>query len=551
MRVTSNQVMINALTADKSRSIPYSNLVGKSVSGVVTAVEGNRITILQNGTSLNLLNESGTPFVLNQKVNLLITGMRDGTLLATVNSETAQTEMVDDVLMKFNGDSGSREIVEAMLKFSVPLTQQNFNTMKQNMGTIKIFLSEMAIAETGVESIDVEKAIKENVLELLKNASEVPRGESAESTISMKMSPTSAEATGGADVAGPEMAIPTAKNVPASAESNPLQMTDKAELPVKSEPEMDQFSTKVDLNTGETERPPVVKTGSDGVKLDEHVKAELNDLKGDASQPREKGELETIRSMIGELVGDLEKSSETALKEGMLKLAQAFDLEVDALMTKSEIELTFKNLYLALQLRGDEQSIGQSFTNLVKLINSMSLPDEALQEISMLLNQEGDDVERLMTLANILNKATGEEETRMKLDKEIVFIKEGSQIAKQINEPLFFIQMPVEIESELHTVELYYRRKKKGDPEEDYTILVALKTQNLEEVRCLIEKKKDYYTLNFKLKTEAIKDYFEGNDEILKSQLDSKNVKLRFTVESDASFELEEAPKMGLLDLRI
>ncbi len=552
MRITQNQIVNKPVNLETGKQDLAKNLVGKTIEGVVTAINGNKITLTQNGQLLNLINDSNTVFQTDQKVQLLVTGFTEGSLTATPVAQTSTEDAANQVLNRFGvvADAGNREIAEAMLKYDVPMTQENFNTMKQNLAAAKAFLNDLQMAPDKASLIDVEKTLKENVLNFIKfdqqvNIADKTVTQNSENNL-ISHSPLNDEA----------LQLNT-QNQSTSNQSVVQQLNQNtSEILVASK-------------LGETQSEPVTNNSQLNILENEISKVDLikpETIVVDKAIPQESTQaniintdfVDTVKLQEGILKGlmrDListvfEKPSEN-FHEVAEKLVSLFDLEEDAIFTKNSLELNLKNLFVLNQLKLTEKSVGNGFFELSKIIEKSKLSKENFSELQNILNEKLVEDEKLVKVAQFVKDKTDDLSTKEKIDKEVMFIKDASQMTKQLNEPLFYMQVPFKIDDYERSVDLYYRKKKSSDDKDDFTILIALKTKNYEEVRCVIEKKKDQYILNFKLANEDIKNLFEKKSKALETQLEGRSYILKFSTQSHVPDAEMDIPKQSMIDLKI
>ncbi len=531
MRITQNQIVNKPTSVESTRLEKGQSLVGKTIEGVVTAINGNKITLSQNGQMLNLINDSTATFDVNQKVQLMITGSNSGTLTAVPLNSSSQEDVSGTILEKIGvlSDSGNREIAEAMMKFDVPLTKENFSIMKQNLSAAKAFINDLKMSPDKAALVDVAKTLKENVLNFIKFENASPEG------------------------------IKSDKATTAS-ELNMLNSDNKnTTFEGMSEKSTSQFAKDSIINSetvkmeGKVESQSVLS--SDTLKSSEGIKPTdySNVSDNQKSQGAETAKIQeaVVKSLMKDLVNVFGDKPAETFHEVANKLVSLFNLEEDAVFTKHNLELNLTNLLVMNQLKFTEKSVGNSFFELSKIIGKSKLTEGDLLMLQEILQEDIAESEKLNKVASFLKSISENTDTKEKIDKEVFFIKDASQMTKQLNEPLFYMQVPFKLEDYERPVDIYYRRKKASDDKDEFTILVALKTKNYQEVKCVIEKRKEHFILNFKLANEAIKTVFESKAEALEQQLSEKSIYLKFSTQQAEEISIFETPKQGSIDIKV
>ncbi|GAU78782.1 hypothetical protein [Fusibacter sp. 3D3] len=551
MRITQNQVIQNSKSVESTRSEQGKVLIGKTLEGVVSAINGNRITLLQNGQLLNLINDSSATFETNQKVQLLITGSNEGTLTAVPMNTLVQEDLSGQALEKFGvlSDSVNREIAEAMIKFDVPLTKENFNTMKQNLTAATAFTNDLQMSPDKAALIDVGKTLKENVLNFIK----------FENTISMNEKPI----VGSTNNEMPILSSDQKSLIPEqNAHKSTLELTPR-EVSLGTQINLtDQVTDQERVSTLPVSSALTDKTPSNSALQNMSNEAiqtrQENQVPKEAQVPKEtqgvdasKAQEVIVKALMKDLVNVLGDKPVETFSEVANKLVDLFDLEENAAFTKHNLEFNLTNLFVMNQLKFTEKSVGNSFFELLKRIENSKLSENELLSLQAILQEDINEVEKLNKVANFLKSISENAEAKEKIDKEVLFIKDASQMTKQLNEPLFYMQVPFKLEDYERPVDIYYRRKKASDDKDEFTILVALKTKNYQEVKCVIEKRKEHFILNFKLANDEIKTVFESKSKSLEQQLSEKSITLKFSIQQAEEPSIFETPKQGSIDIKV
>jgi len=105
-------------------------------------------------------------------------------------------------------------------------------------------------------------------------------------------------------------------------------------------------------------------------------------------------------------------------------------------------------------------------------------------------------------------------------------------------------------------VNFYVKSRKQEKNDEDFTLLIALKTHYIDEVRCIVEKRQNRIGLHFKLADETIKKIFEENTSLLEQALQKIEVKsyhIDFAVNKTAlpALLIEDPVPLQVFDLKV
>ena len=215
--------------------------------------------------------------------------------------------------------------------------------------------------------------------------------------------------------------------------------------------------------------------------------------------------------------------------------------------------LSLKNVMMTQALSQNSFSLGDHFASLSRLIKK--LPTELQMAVLDVIQNEKPE-EALNRIQQMMRQSDIDDGLKSAISKDIVFVKEASQITKQFGDQVFVMQMPIQFEDETRHVNFYVKSRKQEKDDEDFTLLIALKTHHIDEVRCIVEKRQNKIGLHFKLADDMIKDLFEENisvlDEALKA-LDIKTYQVDFAVNqlSLPALMIEEPVPSQALDLKV
>ncbi|MBE0450130.1 MAG: hypothetical protein IBX70_04700 [Clostridia bacterium] len=233
------------------------------------------------------------------------------------------------------------------------------------------------------------------------------------------------------------------------------------------------------------------------------------------------------RELVALLNEIMSEKADPKLKENsdsILKLLQTFDFEKDSTLLKKELVLNIKNMMFIENELNPVKSIGDSFTRIADVVRAIPAGQESIVALLQALTEDKPLEEKLDMLTKLLMNEKLDDESKSQISKEVLFVKEAVQMTKSTNDTFVMMQIPVMIENENTTVDLYVKTKnKKVDPDE-MSLLIALSTHRFGEVRCLINKTGHHYRLDFSFQEEEYKDHFKTMEKELKDAINSLGV---------------------------
>ncbi len=505
MRISQQNIVQNIINISKSQLTPneVKALIGNVIEGRITAIQGQQLATLTSGDKQLTVNINGLNLQENQLVNLMITGSKDGALIAklvgnVVPSETnnSLTEMLSK--LGISEQAENLTILEAMKTANIPITKDNFQMMRQGMSEVKALISELTSAGQLSLENDLETPIKALALKIIQ--------QSTGTTVDGKMSQTRAEnaatpiVNSGATVGvttqasgGPAL-TPTLNGLSTAGES--LTVLETSDL----------LNTAKDIVRMEKASNIVVKQAVIGAP---EMVSTADDSQG------KKMELDFISKTI-QLAFDKEGAS---LKQGVHALLGQFDYQQESLILKNELPITLKNIFLAYDALGDGGGVTNRFTEVLKGLEAVPFSKEAILNIITVLTSEVSQKEKIETLVEAIRKELPDSEIRQGLERELSVIKESTTLNKALNDQMMFMQMPIPLNEQIQNVDIYYKKNKKKPDPDDLTLLIALKTFNFGEVRCVVHKQFQTFTLNFSFIDDASMAYFETKKDQLKTAL--------------------------------
>lgn len=229
-------------------------------------------------------------------------------------------------------------------------------------------------------------------------------------------------------------------------------------------------------------------------------------------------------ALLNEIMSEKADPKLKDASDAVVKLLQTFDFEKDGSLLKKELVLNIKNMMFIENELNPVKSIGDSFARIADVVRSMPADLYSIVALMTALTEDKPLEEKLDVLTKLLMTEKLDDESKALISKEVLFVKEAVQMTKSTNDTFVMMQIPVMIENENTTVDLYVKTKnKKVDPEE-MSLLIALSTHRFGEVRCLINKIGLHYRLDFSFQEEAYKDHFKTMENELKSAISSIGV---------------------------
>ncbi|HSN67158.1 MAG TPA: hypothetical protein VLS94_11000 [Fusibacter sp.] len=541
MRISQQNIVQNAVNISKSQLTPNEAkaLIGNIMEGRITAVQGQQLATLTTGDKQLTVNINGMNLQENQLVNLKITGYKDGALIAKLIGSNAASESnssLTDMLSKL-GISDQAEnvtILEAMKSANIPITKDNFQMMRQGMSEVKALISELASSGQLPLENDLETPIKALAIKIIQQTTadgKTMQGNNASATSAETANVTNASiatATNASTVSATAgtIATGTATGIPAATNTTAVNASD--EIANMTHPVENQASNSVTIpakTTSDTLQNADVLTGRGTSEGDQINKIDLE-----------------LMAKTIQLAFDKEG---TSLKQSIQAMLGQFDYKQESLILKNDLPITLKNIFLAYDALNEEGGISNRFTEVVEGLETVPFSKESLLNIINVLTSEVSQEEKLETLLEAIRKEMPDSEMRQGLERELSIIKESTTLNKALNDQMMFMQMPIPFNDQIQNVDIYYKKNKKKPDPDDLTLLIALKTFNFGEVRCVVHKQTQTYTLNFSFNDEASMAYFETKKEQLTIALSThkdKQFALNFAVKSSLpEFQLSDS----------
>jgi hypothetical protein len=488
-------------------------LVGKSLEGRLFAIQANGIAMFATGDTVLTVDLAGTQAFENQAATLKVTGVTDGVLTARVITDvpSEMSSPMSDLLSKLgvNDSPENRAILNAMKDAGLPLSKEVFSAMRQGVLEVKIIQSEIHQMSDVALSNEIETPLKQLAIKLIQGS----------------------QASNNQAIASQNMTTQTTQTTPANQVNQVNQVNMEA-------------SGQVALSTAS-----VTDTLASLVENNQSIYSEVEALTPqEPEQTVEKDAVSTeAKGESSKVLAEAIKNTfpEATLKDSVKQLLLAFDLPQESLLIKNEMPLSLKNLFLAYDLLTDGQGAGKRFENLLTQMDGLRLDKSELETLVKMLSSDRSELEKLQELADWAKKTMPDSEVASGLEREVAVIKESMTLTRPLNDQLFYMQMPIKIDERLEQVEIYYKRNKKKVDPDDITLLVALDTKHVGEVRCLINKVKNHFTLHFTFENEEIMKRFKDASDKLEKALggfDDRAFSIKFSVKSEGEADFDTFP---------
>jgi len=513
MRISQQNIVQNLVNAAQSPQVSseLKALIGKVLSGQITDIQSNQTATFLTDKGQLKVDINGASLQNNQQVELKITDVKDGMLVAkliTSGGVGDQTSSLSEILSKL-GISENVEntaIVEAMKQANIPITQDNFKGMRQSMVEVRALLSELTNQVLSEPLNQLETPIKSLALKLMQQQqTDVP-----------KLLPSLLESN--------SVELPLAMN---DKTTNTTANTDDNITTSKSLNDMPSSTAlkgALDLSVSQT---------SDLIKSSEGTAHKVGGTNFTSFEVFDKALFfKAIADVFG---GENNASNPNGSNENIKSLLGQFDYQQSSLIYKNELPITLKNIFLAYDTLSEDSGITARFTKVINNLDFLDLSNESLGKMVKILLSDDSQNEKLEQMIRIIEKEAPDTTSKNLIEKELAVIKESSIFNKPLNEQMMYMQIPVQMNQQLKNVDIYYKKNNKKPNPDDLTLLVALNTFNFGEVRCVVHKVKNQYNLSFGFKDEETMNYFENYKQQLVKQLENQEDKkfvISFNVKS-------------------
>lgn len=528
--------------------------VGQVLDGMVLEVSEDGIaTVNLSGRTITVA--SGSEMLqMGETVRLKITGVAKGEVLAT-RVDLKETSLLNKLGVPVTAENLG--YISELLAHRHAIDKMLLSTLSKNAQEVRM-LHELLL--NGADVDDVETPVREMVLRLLreggsdlKAVSKTGVSTTAGSTSSALTTGATSAATTGTATGAPIPPNPTGMHTVASALTGPVS---GAEVPnaatsvplpantlsasggsnavVASEqaPQILQAATDSlptpDLNAADF--PPESSSisyqhaaSAEKILKDENMlkdtEAGRMEQDADANDPVLNPKQEAALKILSR------HSDKSEFADAVKYILQHFDSHDNVALALQRKTLNLKNL---AQIQFDVSDIAEEFIR-------VSRQSEKLDEILSIIRdlKQGNDFEHVI-------------QSRFPKLRQV---SEAVAEQTQQNIPgIYYISVPVRLLGEENRADMYFKRSPKNPSE--LSILVVLNTQTLGEVRCLVYKMDDEYSLGLALEDDEITDLVREKISGFRSGVGNIQIYIRSREEMERTF-FEKKEASSYLDLRV
>lgn len=178
MRITNQMMAHNLIKVMGKAEVPahIKELIGKIVEGQVIKVDGQTLALSIEGNSIEMTNQSTHTFQKGDWVEAEIIDFKEGAFFVSMKSKEPEGQssplslIIQKVGLPLNTES--KALVEAMIKYDIPVTADHVNQMKQTVNEVRVLLGELDKLPIDIRNFivaNLDKPIKELVLPLIQH----------------------------------------------------------------------------------------------------------------------------------------------------------------------------------------------------------------------------------------------------------------------------------------------------------------------------------------------------------------------------------------------
>lgn len=260
-----------------------------------------------------------------------------------------------------------------------------------------------------------------------------------------------------------------------------------------------------------------------------------------------------------------EKNAQTMTK--LATVLGQLDYQKLAFHKSAGMENTLLNIGMLEKLVFGSETIGKQITALIQSLseNINNLPEEVKEVLDQLgqmeMIKEEDAEKALAKIIDTLEKSASENASSLEEVKEdVLAVKQSVSYMREMNESMTYVQFPLQVDQEMHSVDLFLKKRKgKNKNEDEMTILIALDTQSMGMVQSLIEYKKSHLNIQFRLEDKKAVDRLSSDEAYLSerlSEISERDIQISFRIKDhartnmDAIAELSSTSASGI-DVRV
>lgn len=487
--------------------------VGQRIDGVVVSVHGGGLATIRAAGQMITALSPHEQLQVGQKLKLEVTDNSGGTILA-VRVNAAETSILNRLGFPLTDENIS--LVSELLAQGRPIDAELLAQLSRNASEVKLFL-----AEQGVEAFTPGQA-NEPLKQLLLSMLSARSGSGAASRVSNAAYGAGMDPANGAGVFAPQGTEGDVNRSDGSALADALA---EALLASASEGE---GTAESGVSGGSSQRFSINATNiaaTPALPSEAGVSARILNLPAPKVLEDVSGALKVlvqIAEAATQKLGDIgngvpgqqaaEASAQTdadAFQSELTKLLKSFGPKENLLLTNNKDALTVKNIALASLNKTELADVIRNLAD--EFPNNAAKIREALETLSDRSKSAESKISELARIAGNKNVET--------------LLKELPAMSRQENPHIYYIPVPVRLENENKSVEMYY--KKRATKTDEINILVALKTKHIGEVRCMVTHGQDSGTrLTFSLEDDRIRQAFSSQVSQLKKSLAARGTKV-------------------------
>lgn len=556
---------------------------GQVLDGVVINVNEDGIAAV-NLAGKTITVASGSEMLqVGETIRLKVTELTgDGVFATRVNLK--ETTVLNKLGIPVNDEN--LIYISELIKNNQPIDKELLSRLLKNTQEVKLLTE---LLQSGAEISDVDAPIRRLIITMLQNQnSGASQGVSANRNsvfnqeIALSLNPNN-PLTSAADVQGTSLAGAAVREAPISAaqpdQNSPVSEIRSENLLNITGRTMAVQETKVEgnISTEQGFNVPESDGQNSGVRSDS-VSESKNDKAAGEPVPGKTDDLQTLKMAQNskEALSDFSRNTadltdkavghnhpqtvhyretvsgevhhETTDDRNMIKKESALKILFSS-ADSGELTIAVKNLIQRFDAKDNIALAIQNRTlnlrNLAQIQLNVSDITEKIMEISKELNGFSDISAMIKDLENghDLEHLIFQRYPKLKMISEAV-----EEQSRQEHPGIYYISLPVHLMGEERRTDMYFKRSPKKSNE--LSILVALKTMNLGEVRCLVYKADHDYTLGFALENERITSLLRDKITNFKSGIGNLQIVFRTREETDKIF-FEKKEAVSNCDLRV
>lgn len=486
-----------------------SNLeVGDTVKGKIIEMLGQSISIkTASGQTFTAALMKAVDLMPGQSVELIINSITAESIFAELKTDNQKMPISDDSklqqllqLMDIKPGEGSLQAAKLLVKYNMPVTKENVNTLVNTQKSIEILAqgdTPKAIAllqsELNINNTEITKLVKmatvlepqsQQILKALQIKAE---------SVSNEVKPTIQNEIKQTDIKQTETTLEV-----------PKQQT-QVQKPIEISPKsvMQQLVAEVEA---EISKPEAVKQNlikQEGQKFEKLIDTIMKAFETvSQAKPEQAAYMlskdikitpAAVKAIVDNTKGENKLSKQL---EGIFKLVETLEKnQVDV----KEIKQELKKLFLKPELLQSKEKVAENFKDMVKLG----------AKLEILIKEQGMD---------------------HKVDHSVLQdVKGNIDFIKNINSNINYLQIPIQVNEKNTTAEIYVfndKKRSKSVNTENATILVALDLDKLGHIESLITVNKKNVNITFKVQEESFKKVISKASETLKISLEARGYSL-------------------------